>query len=363
MRLQSFINQHLLQRTGISYMLYPLSLVYSKIVLYKLQRDEKRQSKAAVPVISIGNIVSGGSGKTPLTISLVRMLSEAGIKVAVSHRGYKGRYEHSLHIVRGSEGLIDSAAELGDEAYMLATQLPDTPVAVGKNRKLAVLALLKRYPETRVVVLDDALQNRKLYHDLDLVSFNLEQGLGNGWTIPAGYLREPLSSLKRNFVAVINSKAAEPDFEVLREKLKARCDRVFCARALPLGLLSPSGDPIALESVRKAALISAIASPGSFEALARQMGLNISKHFIFVDHYNYQDKNEILKITQWCREQQITRLICTQKDLRKLETHRELRALLAYIPIRLQFEDREALKQVVLGVVENGLMSPIGTEF
>lgn len=363
MRPHSFIEKHLLQRTGISFLLYPLSLVYSKIVLYKLKRDERSQSKAAVPLISIGNIVSGGSGKTPLTISLIRMLSEAGIKAAVSHRGYKGKYEHSLHIVRGSEGLLDSAAELGDEAYMLASQLPDTPVAVGKNRRLAVMALLKRYPETQVVILDDALQNRKLFHDLEIVSFNLEQGLGNGWTIPAGYLREPLSSLKRNFVAVINSKAAEPDFGVLREQLKARCDRVFCARALPLGLLSPSGDPIALESVRKTALISGIASPSSFEAMAKQLGLEICKHFIYPDHYSYRDSIELSKITDWCREQQITHLICTQKDLRKLETHKELHALLAYIPIRLQFEDREALKQVVLGVVENGLMSPIGTEF
>lgn len=333
-------------------MLYPLSLVYRKLALCKLNRDEKRQTRAAVPVISIGNIVSGGSGKTPLTISLVKMLSEAGIKAAISHRGYQGKYEHSLHIVRASEGLIDSAAELGDEAYMLATQLPETPVAVGKNRKLAVMALLKRYPETQVVILDDALQNRKLFHDLDLVSFNLEQGLGNGWMIPAGYLREPLSSLKRNYVAVINSKQDSADFKPLRAQLQGFCEHVFCAKVLPIGLLSSKGENIEPSSVHKAALISAIASPASFESIARQMDLKIHRHFSYKDHYSYQDDSEIMNIAAWCRQQQITHLICTQKDLMKLEPYKELRPLLAYIPIRLQFEDRDSLKEVVLDITK-----------
>ena len=352
MRLQSFINKHLLHRTGINYMLYPLSLVYRKLTLYKQKRDEKRQSRAAVPVISIGNIVSGGSGKTPLTISLVKMLNEAGIKAAISHRGYKGKYEHSLHIVRASEGLIDSAAELGDEAYMLATQLPETPVAVGKNRKLAVMALLKRYPETQVVILDDALQNRKLYHDLELVSFNLEQGLGNGWVIPAGYLREPLSSLKRNYVAVINSKQDSADFKPLRDQLKGFCEHVFCAKVLPIGLLSPSGDNIEPGSVHKAALISAIASPASFESIVQHMDLKIHRHFIYQDHYSYLDYSEIMSIAAWCSEQQISHLICTQKDLMKLEPYKELRPFLAYIPIRLQYEDRDGLKDLVFQVTK-----------
>ena len=329
-------------------MLYPLSLVYRKLSLSKMQRDEKRQVHAAVPVISVGNIVSGGSGKTPLTISLVKMLGEAGIKAAISHRGYKGKYEHSLHIVRAKEGLIDTAAELGDEAYMLATQLPETPVAVGKNRKLAILALLKRYPEIQVVILDDALQNRRLYHDLDIVSFNLEQGVGNGWMIPAGYLREPLSSLQKSYVAVINSKQPTANFAPFRKKLQTYCDQVFCSTVKPLGILDSSGDSINPDSISKAALISAIADPASFENFARQMDLKIAKHFIYPDHYSYQDNEEIQKLIAWCSEHQITHLICTQKDLMKLEPYKELRPLLAYIPIMMQFENRDDFKDMIL---------------
>lgn len=332
-------------------MLYPLSLIYRKLSLSKLRRDEKNQVHAAVPVISVGNIVSGGSGKTPLTISLVKMLKEAGIKAAISHRGYKGKYEHSLHIVRATEGLIDTAAELGDKAYMLATQLPETPVAVGKNRKSAISALLKRYPEIQVVILDDALQNRRLYHDLDIVSFNLEQGVGNGWMIPAGYLREPLSSLQKTYVAVINSKQAEADFAPFRKKLHRYCDQVFCATVKPLGIMSSSGDTINVDSIGKAALISAIADPASFENFARQMDIKIEKHFIYPDHYSYQDNEEIRKLISWCHDHQISHLICTQKDLMKLEPNKDLRPLLAYIPIMMQFENRNDIKNLVLKVL------------
>ena len=182
------IQNHLLKRSPLSYTLYPAGVIYG--FLQKLRRTyyQRNEYKPPCKIISIGNIVSGGSGKTPLTISLAKLLIKEGKKVAVSHRGYKGKFEYNPHLIADKTGILYDVQHTGDEAYMIASSLPQIPVVVGRKRKEAIQLLLQNYPDLEIIILDDALQHYYVHRDLDIISFDASLGLGNGFVIPAGYL-------------------------------------------------------------------------------------------------------------------------------------------------------------------------------
>lgn len=322
-------------------MLYPLSLLYFALHKIKQHFNSRNQFRAACKIISIGNITAGGSGKTPLTIAIAKAMTERGTKLAISHRGFKGKYEHSMKIVLGSI-LDEDALSLGDEAYMISNALPQTPVAVGKDRKLAIISLLKRYPDLDLIILDDSLQNRKVFHDLDIVVFSEDYGIGNGFLLPAGYLREPVSSINKEQIVVISSKgyANNPEFE---QSLKKQGIKPLHSRVRVKGLFTASGkelDPVELD---KPILISGIGNPQSFEETARTIGIDFLKHYRYPDHYNFVDVSAILDDIKANPQQQF---ICTHKDLDKLLHKDELNDRLSYIEIEAD-------------TVENGLIELI----
>ena len=136
--MQKFIENHLYKRSILSYLLFPISIKYS--ILQKCRRRfyqvfSSLIYKSKIKVISIGNIVSGGSGKTPFTIFLTRYLQEKGFRVAVSHRGYKGKFEKKNILISDRNNIFDSARDAGDEAYLLASKLKGIPVIVGRDQK------------------------------------------------------------------------------------------------------------------------------------------------------------------------------------------------------------------------------------
>ncbi|MBC8384473.1 MAG: tetraacyldisaccharide 4'-kinase, partial [Candidatus Cloacimonetes bacterium] len=150
MKLQNFIEKHLYHRSLISYLLYPISLKYGffqwlRRKVYEHFPSLSYQSK--IKIISVGNIVSGGSGKTPFTIFLAKHLSEKGYNIAVSHRGYKGKFENRNKLISDENVVLDFAKEAGDEAFLLAQKLEHIPVIVGKNRQLSIKILEKEAPD------------------------------------------------------------------------------------------------------------------------------------------------------------------------------------------------------------------------
>mgnify|MGYP001016317524 FL=1 len=161
------IQNHLLKRSLLSYALYPLSLIYGCWQNQRRTYYQRKAYKAPCKIISIGNIVSGGSGKTPLTITLANLLQKKGLKVAVSHRGYKSAFENNPHIIADDSGLLYDVQQTGDEAYLIASSLPEVPVAVGRKRKAAIQILLQKYPDLEIIILDDALQHYYGYSDVD----------------------------------------------------------------------------------------------------------------------------------------------------------------------------------------------------
>ena len=170
--------------------LWPLSLAVAAVVASRhwLQRRCGLRSQALpVPLIVVGNLIVGGAGKTPTVLALAALLRRHGYTPGVVSRGY-GRTSSVVREVAPH----DDPAQTGDEPLLLRIR-GRVPVVVGRRRADAARLLLRRHPEVDVVVSDDGLQHRQLHRDLELIDFD-ERGAGNGWLLPAGPLREPLSA-------------------------------------------------------------------------------------------------------------------------------------------------------------------------
>lgn len=167
-------------------LLYPFSLVYLAIARRKAAKTAPVE--LPVPVVVVGNIYVGGTGKTPITIALVRELKAAGFTPGIISRGY-GRASNEAHLVDDES----PASEVGDEP-LLIRRATRAPVAVGRDRVAAGRLLLERNPTINVIVSDDGLQHRRLARDVELAVVGA-RGLGNGWALPAGPLRELPSRL------------------------------------------------------------------------------------------------------------------------------------------------------------------------
>ena len=143
-----------------------------------------------VPVVIVGNLTAGGSGKTPLTIWLVNHLKQRGLRPGVVSRGYGGSARACVEV-----DAARAAAEVGDEPLLIHLKT-SAPVVVGRDRVAAARTLLARHPGIDVIVADDGLQHYRLQRDLEIAVIDAESGLGNGWPLPAGPLREPASRLQ-----------------------------------------------------------------------------------------------------------------------------------------------------------------------
>jgi tetraacyldisaccharide 4'-kinase len=150
--------------------------------------------RLSCPIISIGNITVGGTGKTPMAIYVAQVVKNLGYKVAIISRGYKGKAEKLGGIVSDGKVLLMTPEIAGDEPYLMANKLKDVPVIVGKNRfNAGRLAIEKFDPD--VIVLDDGFQHLMLQRDLDVVLLDYHRPLGNGHLLPRGVMREPVSAL------------------------------------------------------------------------------------------------------------------------------------------------------------------------
>ena len=155
-----------------------------------------KQHKLEVPVISVGNLVLGGTGKTPLVLYIAQFLLKQNKRPAILSRGYKGTASGIINIVSDNNHILLDAASAGDEPRLLAEKLPGTPIIIGRKRSITGRFALDSY-DIDHIILDDGFQHLALKRDLDLVLFSAGKLLGNGRVLPGGELREPLSALKR----------------------------------------------------------------------------------------------------------------------------------------------------------------------
>ena len=320
MDIQKIIDNHLRKNSFLSYLLSPLGFIYGLIQAIRrffYQKAWIKSYKSKLKVISIGNIVSGGAGKTPFTIYLCRLLQASGKKVVVSHRGYKGEYENDTIFISNQEQIFEISLKAGDEPLLLARNLPKTPIVVGRDRKQALKLIEEQYPDTDYVLLDDSFQHLKVEHDYDFVVFNSGFGIGNGFILPAGLLRESLSSLKSVSAIIWNQL---DNNHIPRELLTSGKEIVEFSYE-PLGLYDIHDRPVETQDINKGrnALLSGIGYPQGFEKSAQDYGIQFVKHFRLSDHFDYQDPTFRDRINKAIINDQLNSLIITEKDFVKLQ--------------------------------------------
>jgi tetraacyldisaccharide 4'-kinase len=281
-----------LRRGALACLLWPLSLVFG--ALAALRRGAYRaglleRQRVAVPVIVVGSVVVGGSGKTPVVMALVEHLRSRGLAPGVVSRGY-GRSLQDCREVRPTS----EASDVGDEPLLIARAC-GVPVFVAPGRVEAARALLEAYPATQVIVCDDGLQHYRLQRDIEICVFD-ERGAGNGWLLPAGPLREPWPRAV-DLVLRTGETGSIPGFEV-RRRLAPYARRGDGART---SLAALQGRPL------KA--VAGIAKPQAFFAMLRDAGLQLEQTVSLPDHHDFRAhpvKTEGMD------------LICTHKDAVKL---------------------------------------------
>lgn len=204
----SWIEQQWVRITLWHLLLIPLSWLFyllstARRFCYKLGILDSYQ--AQVPLVVVGNVTVGGTGKTPLVIWLVEQLKQAGFSPGIISRGYGGRNRNPIEVFKHS-----SPDEVGDEPVLLAKRT-GCPIFVNADRVSAIQALLQTYPSCDVIVSDDGLQHYRMRRDIELAVVDAQRGFGNKMLLPAGPLREPIARLKRVDAVIYNGKANSLD--------------------------------------------------------------------------------------------------------------------------------------------------------
>jgi len=270
-------------------LLVPLALPYSLIQRLRsglYRAGLLRTRRLPQPVVSVGNITVGGTGKTPVTALIARLLLEQGARVAVLSRGYGGTMEGTTTIVSDGHNILLTAEECGDEPYLLALTVPGLMVVMGADRHQAgMLAMERLAPD--IFLLDDGFQHLALHRDLDILLLDCATPFGNGWTLPAGLLREPAVAAQRAHL-VIHTRCPVGATPTPAVAGKPRCTaRHLLGDARPLSGGNPA--PLGTLRDRKILAFAGIAEPTAFFDELAGHGLNVVTTLAFPDHVRYTD--------------------------------------------------------------------------
>lgn len=313
----------------------PWQRAYGGILALRRRWLAGRAARLPRPVVSVGNLLWGGAGKTPLVAALAAHLRDGGRRVCILSRGY-GRRDRAIRVVSLGEGPLLGPAVAGDEPVLLAGSLPGVSVVVGPDRHEAGRHAMERLtPPPDLFVLDDGFAHARLARDLDLLAFPVADPWGGDRLPPSGRLREPLAAA-RHADAVLLTDAPEPAAAgELRRGLARRgysgpafasATRVQPARTV---------DGRRLPRARAVLLVSAIARPERFEELARREGFQVRGALRFRDHHGYEAK-ALREIADAFKASGADVVLTTAKDRVKLFGH--LDVPLAELPIHAEPE-------------------------
>jgi tetraacyldisaccharide 4'-kinase len=343
-----------LMRAGLSILTPLYALVIS---VYRMMYDAGwlREVRLPVPVISIGNLTVGGTGKTGLALMLAKLLQKKGIRPALLNYGYRARLGKGPAVVSDGEHVLLDAEEAGDEAVLLGKSLPGVPVLIGKRRvESGALALQRFSPDA--LILDDGFQYWRLARDLNLVLINAAEPWGYNGLLPRGLLREHPAALKRAS-AVILTHSLRVTAERL-QSLKADIERLipriplFEANYAP-SHLRPLGseDQTGLNLIKQSRIgvLTALGSPADFEQSIERLMPKEIVPYRYPDHHLYR-REDIRQTLQDATERGLDFLITTAKDAVKLESlNLEEPILSLYVmEAELQVQPAEAFERWVL---------------
>jgi tetraacyldisaccharide 4'-kinase len=287
------------------------------------------RTQATIPVISVGNITVGGTGKTPMVIWLCNFLQSKGVKCAILTRGYK------------------SSKGRNDEPAILAKNCPSAAVVVNPDRLKGAIEAVRRH-HAQVLIMDDGFQHRRLHRVLDIVMMDATQLFNFSKMLPAGLLREPISSLKRANAAVLTrcDLVSQDTVSNIEERISRSNPGITIAKAIhaPLYAIARGDKKIPLEQLRIKSVFAfcGIANPDAFFKTVASLGVNIVGSKIYDDHHNYtaKDTDEVFQIAAQAEAEMI---LTTEKDYNKIDlsTTNNKGLILAYLAVKLRFVEGE----------------------
>lgn len=334
-------------RSGLSL----LSKGYKKVVTMRNSKFDANKGvvRVSVPVISVGNITAGGTGKTPMVRFICDILGQKGLHPTVLSRGYRAKDNSQNTIISQNGSILVEPEESGDEAWLLAKVLPKSSVIIGRNRiesaHIAIDELRADY-----LVMDDGFQHRALYRDKDIVLIDASNPFGYESVLPRGLLREPIEGLERAHIIVL-TKVDQVDPGVVAA-LRKRLARMLPQKPVYETIHKPravytleewadgaEGNAVGLDSDLPMMAVSGIGNPQSFTKTLEGCGYNIVHTMGFGDHHDFSD-DDVVEIWKQAFAHQAKAIIITEKDavkLSQLHTIEDLRIPILVLSIGIEF--------------------------
>ncbi|MBU1172662.1 MAG: tetraacyldisaccharide 4'-kinase [Proteobacteria bacterium] len=306
------------------------------------------------PVISIGNITVGGTGKTPMTIYLARECQKKGFRPLILSRGYKGSASGRGGMVSDGKEVFMGCREAGDEPYMMAHLLPGVPVFVGKDRYETGLKAIKAFSPD-LILLDDGFQHRTLYRDLDILLFDASKPFGNGFLLPRGPMREPVAGIGRGHVFVLTRSRGVLDpvghFKTCLRNMDVS-DDILCKPVIT-SLHSPqlrcviqagTGHVLPWNSRTMSPgsvfAFSGIADNGGFRESLVHLGFHVEDYMAFSDHHPY-NQEDLDAVAKKAADSGVSVIVTTEKDFSRIQKMIRFPLDLLVMGIDIAFDQKE----------------------
>ncbi len=328
--------------------------VRARIALY--QRGAFKTYRLNTPVIGVGNLTVGGTGKTPFVAFLANFLTREGHNVAILSRGYKRKSSGRIEVSNGKE-ILRGSPEAGDEPYLLAISCPGARVVVDANRYAAGRWLEERAPVT-VFILDDAYQHLRLARDLNLILIDATEEVHEAAMVPLGRLREPLSELHRADAMIVTRSNQQFDRSALELAISHNSRKgtpIFYAHHVMTNLRRLENEETIQATAfaqKPIAAVSGIARPAGFIRDLSNLGMRVVLRRDFPDHHRYESRT-FLEIVKLAREAGAEAIITTEKDAANLPDDLPARSAIPIYAAQIEFrcENEEALKNLVLSKI------------
>lgn len=323
----------------IKLLLLPLSWLYQLGVLWRNWVYDHGCMRRYVPpvplVMSIGNIVAGGTGKTPVTLLFAKTFYER-FSLAVLSRGYRSQVEKLDHpvILCEGNGPLYPASYCGDEPYIFAQHLPKAHVIVGGDRQKA--SYLAAKAGVQIILLDDGMQHRRLVRDLEVVVIDVYDPFGQGYFLPRGFLREDMRSLARAHLIILNHIENAGHFQTVRNQMMGYTSAPMVGTNWKIAQIKDlKGQELGSLRDKKIGMFCGIAHPEYFRQTLRQEGAHIVEEYWLPDHGEVEEK-ELKRFAQACVQGEAQWLICTEKDKVKLKDNLSLALPIAWLQMELE---------------------------
>ena len=337
-------------------LLFPFSLIYGCAVQVRnwfFDIGILKSVDVGVPVISVGNITAGGTGKTPMVIAIGNMLVAAGKKIGVISRGY-GRAASGTIVVSNGARILADAITGGDEPLLIARCLKSAIVIVDKRRTRAAQKAVKEYG-VEVIILDDGFQHRYVKRNIDIVLMDGNNSPFKTALLPAGYRREPLKSLNRATVVIVTKVNSEISAKPLLARKEITTQNKYSSSFQAAGIKHVLGNveqSLELLKGHSAIAVSGVARPENFLREIELQGVKIKEAFSFPDHHRYT-KEDVVSILNSFIKEKADFILTTEKDGVKLEPfNKELNVVPVFaLLMSVSVYQREQWEKYILSAV------------